>query len=321
MDLEDARVGTERPEHHLGVRVEIIPLEQLRFGLSPRVHTQDEGHVGVLVEVFDRLPPIIVHAPTMRVIDGVHRVLAAKRLGHTTIAGQFFRGTDFEASIRAVQSNISHGKPLSAPEREAAVLRILQVHPDWADRRIASVCGISAKLVARLRSRANVAGERLRARVGQDGKSRPIDPLGLRHRIADELARNPAASTREVASRTSASQGTVRDVRRRIERGDDVVPARLGKVSEPSRGGTEAPPSAAKTIEQDSSLIASPAGQRFSEWFGARCLTDDDWQPFVDEIPISRVYEVADAARRCGAVWTSFASALESRAKRRGYRS
>lgn len=151
-----------------------------------------------------------------------------------------------------------------------------------------------------------------------------MDPVGLRHRIADELARNPAASTREVASRTSASQGTVRDVRRRIERGDDVVPARLAKVGDPSgRGsGTEAPPSAAKTIEQDSSLTSSSAGQRFSEWFGARCLTDDDdWQPFVDEIPISRIYEVADAARRCGAVWTSFASALESRAKRRSYRS
>jgi hypothetical protein len=41
----------------------------------------------------------------------------------------------------------------------------------------------------------------------------------------------------------------------------------------------------------------------------------DDVAAFVDAIPLSRIYEVVDEARRRAAVWESFAVQLEKRAR------
>jgi ParB-like chromosome segregation protein Spo0J len=300
-----------------------VPLAALQFGLSPRTEKYDPEHVASLVEVLGKVPPIVVHAPTMRVIDGVHRVMAARSAGHTVIRAVMFDGDETHARIEAVRSNIAHGKPLSLAEREAAALGILERVPTWSDRRIAGVAGLSPKTVGRLRQRATVDSAQLRVgadpdpaeqsgrsryRVGRDGKRRPVDPAEVRQRVAEALRADPAASNRAIARRAGTSQATVRDVRERLDRGTSEVTSladRRRKREEATSSGPE-------------QRLPPVVSEEFATWFEGHHIEDTDWKTFVDTIPIGRVYEVADIARQRSESWRAFASALEDRA--RGHR-
>jgi ParB-like chromosome segregation protein Spo0J len=289
-------------------RLEEVPLDRLRFGLSPRIDEPDAEHVEALAGVITQLPPVIVHAHSMRVIDGVHRVLAARLRGQHTIKAYFFHGNEAEASLQAVLCNIAHGKPLTLAEREAAVSKVLQLHPEWSDRRIAAICGLSPKTVSSVRKRETLDPPHLRARVGRDGKTRSTNPIELRSRIAEALKSDPTASIRAIAARTKAAQGTVRDVRARMQRGDSILSPRLAAAQEAQ--GADA------GLTEDQALSSQKASAEFAEWFDTHSLAGDaDWKPFVEAIPVSRVYEVADAARHCADTWRRFASAVESRVR------
>lgn len=280
-----------------------IPLDQLSFGFSPRDQLCDPAHVEALAEVLAQVPPIVVHAPTMKVIDGVHRVLAARARGHETIRAALFHGSEPDAFVLAVYRNVAHGRPLTLPERQEAATRMLDVHPEWSDRRVAELSGLSPKTVARVRIRSAEDRTRLRIRVGRDGKAQPIDPAHLRRLVAQAIAADPHASIRAIALRSGSSQGTVRDVKRRLASGEDILPPRLA--------GTSAP----RPIERPAG--SSTGGAEFASWFAANGVDDRDVRSFVDAVPISRVYEVADEARRRAEVWRAFATDLEDRVRRR----
>ena len=108
-----------RPRARIGPRGVSCALAELVGSYSPRDIRVDEDHVLALAEVLDRLPPVVVDKRTMKVIDGVHRVEASRRLGRTEIRALFFSGSETEALVVAVQANIRHGKPLSRSERQA----------------------------------------------------------------------------------------------------------------------------------------------------------------------------------------------------------
>lgn len=296
-------------------RIADVPIESLRFGLSPRNENHDPEHAAALVEVLDKVPPILVHTPTLRVIDGVHRVEAARLAGRKTLPALMFDGDETLARIEAVRSNILHGKPLTLAERESAAVQFLGLVPDWSDRRIADVSGLSPATVARLRDRATADSGQLRARVGRDGRVRPLDPSELRQRIADAITSEPEASNRAIARRTAASPATVRDVRERLQRGENPVPARLRGERRGAEGSLRAK-ARKKEPRKDCANVISAVPARFAAWFEARRIRDTEWQEFVDDIPIGRVYEVADATRRQSERWHAFAVALEDRARR-----
>ncbi|MFI6044237.1 ParB/RepB/Spo0J family partition protein [Nocardia sp. NPDC051321] len=94
-----------------------VPISELQITDSPRFVGVDTDHIRVLAEVEESLPPIIVHRSTMRVLDGVHRLRAAQLLDRTEIVACFFDGDDADAFVLSVERNISHGQPLSRPER------------------------------------------------------------------------------------------------------------------------------------------------------------------------------------------------------------
>jgi ParB-like chromosome segregation protein Spo0J len=79
----------------LDVGAHEVALSSLRLKLSPRLETRDADHIRVLAGVFDELPPILVHSPTHQVIDGTHRVLAARQLGRSTVRAIFRSGSIF----------------------------------------------------------------------------------------------------------------------------------------------------------------------------------------------------------------------------------
>lgn len=293
-----------------GQRVEEVSIERLQFGLSPRVETCDPAHVAALTEVLGDVPPILVQASTMVVIDGVHRVLAARSVGRPTIPAVMFEGDETAARIEAVHRNVVHGKPLSLAEREAAAVDFLELVPEWSDRRIATVSGLSPKTVGRLRDRAALDPARSRVRVGRDGRVRPVDSSEVRHRVADALRSDPGASNRAIARRSGASHATVRDVRERLGRGESELRSVVDRQRKRKRSSS--------VPAQNGATLPGAVPGEFAAWFDGRGIDDVDWQPFIETIPISRVYEVADVCRRRGESWRAFARALEDRA--RGHR-
>src|SRR5262245_43183298 len=104
-----------------------------------------------LVDLAGHWPPILVGRADHRVIDGVHRVVAARRLGWARVEALFFDGGPDDALIEFVRRNVHHGLPLTLRERKHAAERILGAQPRWSDRRVAELCGISPKTVGRLR--------------------------------------------------------------------------------------------------------------------------------------------------------------------------
>lgn len=160
----------------------------------------------------------------MRVIDGLHRLRAASRLGRDEVSTLYFDGTEDEAFALSVHLNVHHGLPLSLDDRKSAARRILVDFPGWSDRLISRLAGISHTVVASERIRSTGESSQLNGRMGQDGKVRPLDAAAGRLRAADVLGHTPGASLREIARAAGISVSTARDVRLRVQQGLDPVP-------------------------------------------------------------------------------------------------
>lgn len=202
--------------------IETVSVDLLTPGESPRLGGQDAEHAARLAESDGPLPPILVERKGMRVVDGMHRLMAARLRGEPTIQVQFFDGSQEDAFLRAVQANVAHGLPLTLADRRAAAERIVLSHPHLSDRAIAAVTGLGRTTIAGLRagSPADTSAEGGESRrIGKDGKVRPLNSAQGRARAAAYLKENPSASLREVAIEAGISPATVSDVRRQLERG------------------------------------------------------------------------------------------------------
>jgi ParB-like chromosome segregation protein Spo0J len=280
----------------------------------------DEEHVQRLVEAGGNWPAILVWETEATVLDGAHRLEAAKRLEMTTILAVGFRGGWQEAYLEAVRRNVAHGLPLTLRERTRAARQLLDATPEWSDRRLALACGLSPKTVARLRREASARGGLARAevRVGRDGRTRPVSAETVRDRIASALAEQPDSSLRAIAEQVGASPETVRNVRRDLQGARSRPPERSTRrltvpatvlslvTSEPDR------------VEwgRDRALSSGPLSVAFLKWFKATDMTEE-WFRHVPSVPLSRVYEVADEARRRARLWQDFAEAVEGRVRHR----
>ncbi|MCX4851620.1 ParB/RepB/Spo0J family partition protein [Streptomyces sp. NBC_00893] len=244
---------------HREPRVTPVPIASLLPGESPRSEGPDQEHVARLAEVDGPLPAILVRRSDMRVIDGMHRLLAALIRGQVTIDVEFFEGTTEDAFLRAVQANIAHGLPLSQADRRAAATRIIASHPQMSDRAIARASGLGAKAVASIRRRSSDAVPQLNARIGRDGRVRPLSSVEGRWRAAELMAENPQASLREVARIAGISPATASDVRKRIQSGElpaAVRPeaARVPEVPQPSPAAQETDAAQDIDIDVDSDI-------------------------------------------------------------------
>jgi hypothetical protein len=300
-----------------------LPLDSLRVGPSLRVEGLDAEHVATLAEFDGAWPPIVVRREDRSVVDGQHRVAAARRLGLACLQVTWFDGSTEDAFVEFVRCNVGHGLPLGLGERRSAASRILRSHPERSDRSVALVCGVSPKTVARLRgelARTANRGEPAR-RVGRDGRVRPVDPAELRARITEELVRRPEASLRSIAAAVGSSPETVRSVRgklRAAERG-------FGSDPEPTPADTEATvlgllerrARVAHRLHGDRAFGGRDGGNEFISWFDATAVEPTDGWAHLGTVPRSRIYEVADEARRRARFWADFADSLEGQVRRR----
>ena len=70
--------------------------------------------------------------------------------------------------------HVEHGMPLTRADRKAAAQRIVMIRPQWSDRAIAAVGGLSAKTVGAIRRRSTEEIPQSNARLGGDGRVRPL---------------------------------------------------------------------------------------------------------------------------------------------------
>jgi ParB-like chromosome segregation protein Spo0J len=305
----------------------LVRIDELLPADSPRLDGEDEAHIQLLAESDAELPPILVHRATMRVIDGMHRLRAAALRGQDHIQVKFHEGPADEIFVLAVQTNISHGLPLSPRDRECAAARILAEHPHWSDRAIAQASGLSAKTIGVIRRRAEAGTPQAEptARVGRDGRVRPTNNTVGRTKAAEFLAKNPAASLREIARAAGISPGTARDVRERLRRGEDPVPpgphaprsTMLRSVPTgnqvPSARGIERGRMILADLKKDPSLRFNESGRALLRLLDSRVTEAEAHRSLIDAAPVHTSYLLIEFAQWYAEGWRAVADRLRYR--------
>jgi hypothetical protein len=316
---------------HIDGRLTMLPIDMLMPGESPRIEGVDIEHSRLLAMVKSDLPPIIVHRSTGRVIDGMHRLTAARLRGDDMIAVEYFDGSETDAFIHAVRANVRHGLPLSRAAREAAAVRVITLRPEWSDRAIADVTGLSAPAVGNIRRRSTDASFQSNTRVGRDGRVRPLNSTQARRKAGEIVAERPHATLREIAKESGISLATARDVRERVRHGDDPVPSGLlerhsvgtsAAAATARLGGPDGGPSRRTVtvdrslmlqhLRKDPSLRLSQIGRSLLQWLGVYVIHPANIADFADSIPKHSAPAVADLARGCAEIWLQLADALEA---------
>jgi hypothetical protein len=244
--------------------IRLVRIDSLTAADSPRLNGMDGVHVRRLASAAGALPPVLVHRPTMRVVDGMHRIAAALLRNRESVEVRFFDGPEDQVFLRSVAANIGHGLPLSVADRKAAARRILASHPSLSDRAVAGQTGLDAKTVAAVRRCSAVGSPPLNSRTGADGRMHPLDRTAERMHAAELMTSNPALPLRAVVKETGLSLGTAHDVRRRLQRGEAPVPegraARTARDGGPSRAGASGGTSAADAGSADAGGGDTSAG-------------------------------------------------------------
>nr|ALK27899.1 putative transcriptional regulator [Streptomyces sp. DSM 11171] len=321
-----------------------VPLDALRVADSPRLLGERPEHVEMLAAAQSPLPPIVVHRATMTVIDGYHRLRAARLRGESTIAVRFFDGDRAEAFVLAVRLNVTHGLPLALADRKRAAERIIASHPQWSDRRVATVTGISPGTVGEIRKSTVRDPDATGGRIGQDGRVRPLDGSAGRLLAGELLAANPGLSLRQVGRAAGISPETARDVRNRLRDGLELVPQQrrrkpaavaaavsspgaavavtsgaVGRRAKPAgpghpqrygRGRQEAGPDHAALVTRlkaDPALRFSETGRHLLRLLALHTLRKEEWDEIISNVPPHCSDIVADLARQFADLWSEFA--------------
>jgi hypothetical protein len=324
-----------------------VPVSALSPGVYLRQGGTNPAHVQLLIDAAgsSELPPILVQEEGWRVIDGLHRLEAAKLRGDHIIRARFLDCTDSEALVLAMKANSSHGLPLSKADRVSGAKRVLNAHPDWSDRAIAGITGLSAKTIASMRDQAPAAiAHPGTKRLGRDGRRRPVSAGDGRRRAAEYIGAHPNAPLRQVARETEVSLGTVHDVSARLRRG--ASPERNGHqggpagrlVLHPANGAadtdtvalapaaseaplrrknhTDAPltwSGVAAKVANDPTIRYTDGGREFLRWMAMHAAHPDGWRTFAASIPPHWLSVIAPIADSIGKEWSLFAEQLRSK--------
>lgn len=141
--------------------------------------------------------------------------------------------------------------------------------------------GLSAKTVGSLRR--SVESPPVTARIGRDGRLRPVDGAAGRRAAAELIAIHPDATLRRIARDASISVETARSVRQRLLANEDPVLDRRTRrrsverpvtrqmtVKLPDTDPSEELRTMLDTIHRDPSLRYTESGRMLLRWPGPR---------------------------------------------------
>ncbi|KAA9374897.1 hypothetical protein F5972_29840 [Microbispora cellulosiformans] len=338
-------MSSER-ETGVGTDVELVPIAELVLKGSPRSTGEDAEHARSLAELDSEaeLPPIVVQRGTNRVIDGIHRVRAARLRGEWAIRARYFDGDDAGAFVLAVESNVRHGLPLSLADRKSAARRILREHPGWSNRAVASVVGLSPKTVGALREQHGA--QVTEVRIGRDGRVRPVSAASGRERAREILLRDPTSSLRTVSAAAGVSPGTVRSVRMQLTgQATAVVPEqrageqrataqrvtaqraaeqraaspkqnpdpRRARGPAPRPAGPDRTSAMLRALRSDPSLRFNESGRLLLSVLAVAAMDANTRERLVGDLPDHCVDFVAELAEASGQAWQELARRLAER--------
>jgi len=134
-------------------------------------------------------------------VDGFHRVLAAKRCGKVNIEADVQKGTKEDAVWAACSVNQSHGLRRTRDDKHKAAHMALKLRPDMSDGKLAHYVGVSRTFMLKVRherdSQVVVHDTLPPRREGRDGKSYPAPPPPRKAKQAS-LAHDPVVSNTKV---------------------------------------------------------------------------------------------------------------------------
>jgi hypothetical protein len=256
----------------------------------------------------------------MRVIDGMHRLRVAKIRGQKRIAVRFYEGDEANAFVLAVKSNVTHGLPLSLADRKRAAGRITLSHPEWSDRMVAAVTGLSGGTVAEIRQRVAGKPSPTSIRIGQDGRVRPLDRTKGRLLASELISEDPTLSLREISRAAGISPETARDVRNRLRRGEDPLPSGrktpkdLVTELRPSPEWSQQSAAIVERLKADPALRFSETGRNLLRLLTVATLRAEEWDEIIENVPPHCSSIVAQLAKVCAGVWEEIAARTERRA-------
>lgn len=327
--VEGARTSPQNRDEDTAA-TQILPLDQvpvMRVAIdslviadSPRLAGENTEHIQILANAEGKLPPITVHRRGMRVLDGIHRLRAAQVRGHHEIEVQFFDGNDADAFVIAVKSNIAHGLPLSLADRKAAATQIIASHPQWSDRRIASVTGLAARTIAKARRKSEGQTSSADSRIGQDGRSRPTNSAERRTIASELLTDDPTLSLRHVAKIAGLSPETVRDVRGQLH-DHSSTPPHQGQQQRPDHPTHHTKPQrhvtrpggiqqVVRQLSSDPTLRSTETGRMLLRLLHIHGISSEKWRELSDNIPAQHKSTIADLAIKCAETWKKFSDML-----------
>lgn len=146
------------------------------------------------------LPPLDVFfdGKLYYLADGHNRWWGARGAMSLTVPCKIRQGDFNAARMFAAAANQQHGLRRSSADKRKAIKTVLELQPDWSDRRIAEHVGVGHPLVADVRIELEgIPVEQTVARIGRDGKKRK-KPLKRRQMPA---VNEPAAWLPEVQHR------------------------------------------------------------------------------------------------------------------------
>lgn len=113
----------------------------------------DEDAVARYVQMYQagQSKALVVHKGTLRLLDGHHRLEAAKRAGVTELWVEEREGDEADLLAEVYRANRNHGVPLSTAERDRLIRR-LYFECGWTQARIAQLVGLTQQGVSHILS-------------------------------------------------------------------------------------------------------------------------------------------------------------------------
>jgi hypothetical protein len=214
-DIHEESPGLDQSEPAGGnSEVRLMRISEIRLEADLQIRAEiDQQTVADYAERWkdgDMFPPAIVFFDSKHflLVDGFHRVAAAKQAGLDFIAVEIRKGSRREALAAALGANIQHGLRRSNADKRRATTIALKEFADLSDRAIAEMCGVEHHLVGEVRRQLGDSPSPA-PRIGRDGKRRKAqakrEPVNLRSAgSADVVA---AAKPAGHSTRRSSVQG------------------------------------------------------------------------------------------------------------------
>lgn len=312
-----------------------VELDQIGVDQGVRSGTLDLDHVARLGEVLDLLPPIVLRLNGERyeLIDGSHRCAAHRLGGRSEIQAMVVQVSDARAVEWATSANVTHGRPLTTPDRKRAAERLMALDPELSDRSIAASCGLSHVTVAALRPTGQ--SDQLdtpEKRTGGDGKKRPASKQQAeqaRAKAEEIAAEQPEISTRDLAEQAGVSRGTAATAKKAAaeppaEPAPEASPRNhLRDVSATpeeratSTVGDILGPPIPQTWSKHPAAKRSNDGRDFCGWMDRRTIRGTDPEAmvhgFAEMVPGELLPEAEAAARVQAGLWLEFAATVAAR--------